>query len=470
MTARRLAFSWIPFALAIVPSVVTGRAMASASVAPSRGEAPGAEATAPTERRSLVIETIEVQGNTRTSAALVVTLSGLAAGDDASVGTILSAAERLRERRLFRSVDVHTRPGATPGRVTVVFDVVENRPHVRLGAGYEDLSGWYLIPVQLNLDNSFGRAEELRLSTRFGYRVAGVDLTYRKPDPRDPWRFTQVRFSAEGADHIYFDETTEIAHEVSGGRLEFRMGRRLGHSFAAEGWVASAAFEPDSSARVYHTNEDAGLVRGEDVPFEDVPSVLHRDLVRREELRLGLAAIVDTRDGRALATRGVWGRLVGELALSGKSNFGMGLWDLRAYLPLRNGLALAVRTRLGAVTAHAPFYERFYLGGLYTVRGYASQSLSPPNGTRHLASASVELRAPLVGTADRPSLTAITFLDAGLGWNARARIEDGAAGFGWGVRARVPFLGQLGLDVGIPLSDSPRSESFHVNGVIGWTF
>ena len=61
----------------------------------------------------------------------------------------------------------------------LVFDVQENRPHLRFGVGYEDFSSWYLLPAQLNADNLTGHGEALRLSARVGYRVAGVDLTLR---------------------------------------------------------------------------------------------------------------------------------------------------------------------------------------------------------------------------------------------------------------------------------------------------
>jgi len=422
--------------------------------------------------RALVIEDVTVSGNTRTSAPLVVRLSGLSAGAPAVPSEIVAAADRLRERRLFRRVEVHTRPGSAPGKLIVVFDIEENRPHVRLGAGYEDLSGWYLIPLQLNLDNLFGKAEELRLSTRFGYRVAGLELTAKRADAGDRLTFRELRLGAHGTQHVYFVDRTEIAHTVEGGELELRLGRRLRGPFGVEVSLASATFEPDSSAEVHHTDERTGATRGDPVPFEDLPEGLRDDLVRRKDARLGLSFVVDSRRGTALETRGVWGRAAGELSVSNRTDFATWLWDLRVYAPLRNGMALAARTRAGAVSPGAPFYERFYLGGLYTVRGYPSQSLSPPSGTARFAAASLELRAPLIGSAARPALTAIVFLDGGIGWDRARALDagDGAAGFGYGVRARVPFLGQLGLDVGFPLSPSPRDESFHVNGVIGWTF
>ena len=155
------------------------------------------EPTAGGHTRALRIVRLEFAGLRRTPVALAERAAGLAVPVPASPEAIGAAAERLRDSRLFRSVEVHTRPGEQPGDVVLVFDVRENQPHLRFGFGYEDYSGWYLIPVQLNADNLTGRGEGLTLGARLGYRVAGVELALRRPGRALALDYWELKLRAE---------------------------------------------------------------------------------------------------------------------------------------------------------------------------------------------------------------------------------------------------------------------------------
>ncbi len=124
-----------------------------------------------------------------------------------------------------------------------------------------------------------------------------------------------------------------------------------------------------------------------------------------------------------------------------------------------------LRLRGGVIGESAPFYDRFYVGGLYTVRGFPSQSLTAPEGSTSFGSASLEYRAALIGRRDAPRLAGLLFVDGGV-----TEGDDPAAAAGFGVRLRVPWLQSLGLDFGIPITESPVEEAFHANLSLGWSF
>lgn len=106
--------------------------------------------------------------------------------------------------------------------------------------------------------------------------------------------------------------------------------------------------------------------------------------------------------------------------------------------------------------------ERFSIGGVDTVRGYAQNQVVADNGV----SGTVELRIPL--TDDPNRLQLVPFLDAGYAWNNRtADPKDNAiAGLGLGVRWLITPDLDLRLDYGIPLIDvANQGNSLQESGV-----
>jgi outer membrane protein assembly factor BamA len=258
---------------------------------------------------------------------------------------------------------------------------------------------------------------------------------------------------------------------VGRGGFDLRLGRPLSRHWAWDGWVTLETFDADSTAEIGTTRETQGLEKGQEVPYDDLPPGVQSGVGRRQQTRLGLALGLDSRRGRSFTTRGLWGRTQFEAVYSKDGSFPRGEVDLRGYARAGRHIQLATRVRAAAVGDNAPFYQRFYVGGLYTVRGYPNQSLSPPGGNTRAAYASVELRTLWVGKGSDPLLVAFAFLDAGVGWNQGApELDTVATSIGYGVSLGLPWIDRLGLHVGFPLEPSPVNEAFHLNLSIGWTY
>ena len=434
------------------------------------GPATAAEVPAAHEK-SARIESILFEGNSRTQTGRAVEATGLRIGDTADPETIHAALERLLDSGLFRAADVSTRRGSPPAGLIIVFHVQENRPQLRLGAGYEDLTGWYLIPAELAFDNQLGRGERAAIGARLGYRVGGLFGAIRTT-PRRPsgWQL-ELRGDLLGEDRVYFLDETETAHHIDRRAVLVGARRGIGGPLRLDLWAGLDRIDADSTANVYQRNETRDRDRGDEIPFEGLPILIQDDVGRRSLARVGFALSADARRGAEIRRRGIWGRADVEYATSGRGDFASAGLDTRAYLPVGERLQLAARVRGAAVSAKAPFYERLYLGGIYTVRGYPSQSISPPEGNLNLAVASIELRRAVIGPANRPLLAAIAFIDGGIGGNhGLARAAQSAAGVGFGYRLRVPWVGYLGVDAAHPLSTSPVDDAFHLNVSLGWAF
>ncbi len=177
-------------------------------------------------------------------------------------------------------------------------------------------------------------------------------------------------------------------------------------------------------------------------------------------------------------TRGfrLGGRISPEFSLQGAA-FGYARVQLdgSAYQPVKSGLVLAERIRLGSILGAsrdriAPS-RRFYAGGGASVRGYGYQAIGPrdvnndPIGGRSLAEFSIEARVKTFG-----SFGVVPFLDGGTIYtSALPRLSDFQYGAGVGVRYYSNF-GPIRLDVGTPLNPQPGDSRIAVYVSLGQAF
>jgi outer membrane protein insertion porin family len=420
---------------------------------------------------TLKIESVELEGASRTPEHVLRRYWTLDQGSATDLAGIGRAVAELRASPLFDNVRYSLHPGSERGAVRLQLAVRERGPHLSLGAGYSDLSGWYLIPLELGLDNLGGLGEELRAGVRIGYRTSGAYLRYEEPRflARDlSWGF---RFYGDGIQRVYFLDGVEYSHGITRSGYEVHVARvpdggwgyRL--AYALEGTKADryAVARQDDAAR--------GLKRGDHLEEEDLPDAIRADVGHELAVRFRAELLRDTRRGRGLRAAGLWGAAGAEASAKGSGSFGRIFGDARLFVPVTPGVQSSLRLQAGAVGDAAPFYDRYYLGGLYTVRGFPNQSLSPPGGDTRFAAASLELRTRLLGSPEAPSLAGLVFADAGETWSRGSPSLDGvSAGAGYGLRLKLPWVGYAGLDAGIPLTKSPVDEAFHLYGTIGWTY
>jgi outer membrane protein assembly factor BamA len=147
--------------------------------------------------------------------------------------------------------------------------------------------------------------------------------------------------------------------------------------------------------------------------------------------------------------------------------------DYRNHFSLGEKTVISSRVSGGIMSSGAPYYERFYLGGNYSIRGFAEWSLSPAVGDDGYWLINTELRTPLIDSRrGQPKLTGLLFIDTGQGWQRGTdfKIEDVESAVGWGLRLRLPWVGTFGMDVGVPLSEGRTGDEFRVHGLLGFSF
>jgi len=423
---------------------------------------------------ALVLEDIVVGGNSRTSLATILLYLPVSPGERVDQPSLLAAVAALRGAQIFDSVEFYTRPGSQRGQLVLVLEVQEKHVHFRFGTGNTNLDGWYLVPVKLSLDNRLGRAERLDVAWKFGYRHLGLELDFFEPRAGDRRNYWGSRLYARRTDRAYFHQDIEYHHHVVRNGWEVRLGRLFSGTWTGDIGMRFETVEADSFATAAADDELRGVQSGDRLERHELPG----DIVGAVgESRSRNAVHIDLRlDSRSRdqvvgsPASGLWGRLKLEQVFQGSTSFPTVNGDLRAYQGIGDA-CLAVRTRVAAVGNRAAFYDRLYLGGYYTVRGYPGQSLSRSGGDTWLWSASGELRAPLIGERRSPRLAGLLFFDAGSsGFGSEPFFDEVALGTGFGLRLRLAWLGWLGLDFGVPLSAGPYDDAYRLHGSIGWSF
>jgi outer membrane protein insertion porin family len=172
--------------------------------------------------------------------------------------------------------------------------------------------------------------------------------------------------------------------------------------------------------------------------------------------------------------------------LGGKFSFIRLSAEGRWYQPLPERLLGALRLRLGAAkpignSDDIPLFERFYAGGLNSVRGYERRHVASsdvpgssdglvggdPIGGRTLVDGSLELRHPIT-----EKIGAAVFFDAG---QVSLRtfdfpFDDLRYGTGFGVSYKSP-IGPLRVDLGFPVPGPPHGDaSWQVHVSVGQVF
>lgn len=467
--ARLFAVTALALALALLGPVLVP------AVARAQADADSTAAAAPAVPRQLVLDGVELVGATRTKLETVYRYLPLRPGQVIDQAALVDGVDALREGGLFRSVSFYTRPGGERGRLVLVLEVVEHRLDFRWAAGNTNLDGWYLVPAMVAVDNAFGDGGNLDLRWRLGLRHSAAALRYDRPRVGNERTYWSLEAAAGSTERPYFADGVEFRHRVDASGLTFTRGRHLDARRLAEFSLEASTIDVARHSVAYSRSQDGSIDFDQEISGADLPTAIGDAVGRRARVAAHLDLQVDSRaEGRRAGTPtgGLWGRAKGGLVVrEGRTGHADLLLDLRAYRDTRVGV-LATRVRAAWVGEAADFTDRLYLGGMYSLRGFASGALSPPDGDTWQWSGSVELRNPILTDARGTNLAGLFFIDAGAGGagDADDPYTGTAVSVGYGLRMRVRWLDWIGVDVGFPLTERPLDTRFQGHASIGWSF
>lgn len=409
-----------------------------------------------TESEKFQVESINIEGNTKTKSIVILRELVLGPGDVFDSVRMKISKIRLENTRFFDDVNVTPESTNIPGRRNLRVAVKEARTgNLTFGAGFSSLERAVIFAevTQSNFDlfnrKSFfqGDGQKFRLRLQLGSQSSEIVLAFE-----EPWLFERELALGFQLFRTTSDYQSAYYEEIrTGGQLYLR--KRL---FGLVEGMASYTYEV-----VDIKNVDPGA-----------PAVFQSLAGQTAISKLGFTLLRDTRDKIINTTRGNRMELITELAggpIGGDADYYRLEFRGSQFYPVFEfqEQVLALIGRAGVVdnfgdSRDVPFYDKYFLGGPQTLRGFEYREVGPKNnfgeplGGKTYAFFSAEYSLDVV----KPIRFAL-FYDAGF-VNADAydfSPADFNDNFGIGIRLFVAGA-PLSLDFGIPLT----SDRFNKKG------
>ncbi|MFU8819549.1 MAG: outer membrane protein assembly factor BamA, partial [Desulfurivibrio sp.] len=324
------------------------------------------------EKNALVhINRIIIRGNTRTRDKVIRREILVQEGGIMDTSSIRKSMERLQQLGYFEEIDIRPEPALMQEDLMDIQIEVKEKPTgtFSIGAGYSSMDK-LMFMGQVSQDNFMGKGQRLALQADISSKAARYNLNFTEPrldDSKLLFGFDLYNWERE-----YIDYTKES----TGGALRF--GYPLG-----EKWNTYWGYGYEDS-----TLSDVSP----GAPRAITDSI---DLKVSSFIRLGL--VRDTRNNRLDPSRGsladvgvkhVGGFLGGDTAFSRFEGSATRFfhWD---EIPLLretrskwlNSTTFRLKGSMGYIreneSGKLPIYEKFFLGGLRTLRGFETATISP---------------------------------------------------------------------------------------------
>ena len=416
----------------------------------------------------LIVESIEIEGNTKTKREVILHYVSFRKGDAVTAESLNANWLRLSQTNFFKDVDLYTRPGSEKGHVIVVIEIKERRrPFLQFEGGHSDLGGWYFVPLSLRFDNMFGRGNFSSLQFYLGDRHSKLSLNYSNRNLFDASAYLDIELHGGQQRFIHYIDSQEAIQDVDVGGLDIRFGGNKGIFKYIYFGFQTKTYQPKASLKF---TENDSTVEEAGIPIE-----LALQAQKRQFSTISIGLHADLRDNAIYPLKGFWGALIfGQTkeTLEIKNHFRRFTVDARAYQQVVNKNVIAVNLKAGYVGDEATFYQRFYLGGANSFRGVPERRLTPLGyGTKFFLS-HLELRFPFSSKSVlKTGASGVLFFDIGGLWQAGQdpKGEDLFNSFGFGFRFKLPVVGLTRMDFSFPL-DEINDDDFQFHLSLGHAF
>lgn len=412
------------------------------------------------ESEKFFVESIKIEGNTKTKSRVIIRELALRPGDVFDLNRMETSQARLENTAYFEDVRLNPESTNVPGRRDLGITVREARTgNFTFGAGFGSVESAvvYFEITQGNFDLFNWRSGFQGDGQKFRFRAAlGTDSNEVVLTFEEPWLFEQrLAFGVE----LFRRESDFNSTEYN----ELRTGFEL--------YLRRRLFEL-VEARLSYRLELVEIfdVAGTEPPFppgggvDNVADVFQE--AEGEELvsKIGLTFLRDNRNSLLFTRRGNRTSVGSELAgLGGEVNYFKLEGRTAHFVPTFDLLeqSFSIVARAGSIAPYGqtdivPFYDRFYLGGPDSLRGFDFRDIGPrdPDDRNESVGGNTYglLSLEYLFRIAEP-LGLVVFYDAGFVNEDEYDFSASDYADNWGVGARVLLMGSpLKLDLGIPIT------------------
>jgi outer membrane protein insertion porin family len=391
------------------------------------------------EGPEVYVERINIAGNVRSQDKILRREIPLVEGELFTLQKLQRARQRLINLGFFETVNVNTAPGADKTKIIVNVEVVERPTGLfAIGGGFSSVDS-FLGSIDVAQRNFLGRGWEVSARVRAGVKTQQGLVSFT-----EPWFLD--RPLAVGFD-LY--DTIRQYDEYKLDSLGLTL--RMSHPFADYWrWLIQ-----------YRVTRDR---------ISDIVSTVATELLAEEGTRvtslIGATLTRDSRDNLVAPTKGGSISMSAEFAgLGGDSRFFRTIANATYFHPIWLDHILSGRVEggygVGWGGQDLPLFERFYLGGPNTIRGFKFRKVSPIDAAGVRIGGDTELLGNLEYIIPLPmNIRLAGFFDIGnvYGGNVSFDPTNLREAAGAGVRWISPF-GPIRLDYGVNL-DRRTGEDF----------
>lgn len=407
------------------------------------------------------IDRIRIAGNAKTRDKVIRREIRLAEGELYNATALKKSKQNIMNLGFFEEANLTTAKGKTDNRLNLNVDVKEKATGTfSIGGGFSSLDG-FVGQGSVQQANFLG----LGLKANASVSLGGKSSTYNI-GLTDPY-FLDTKWSLGG--DVYRTEREYVDYTRKATGADIKGGYQISDTLST---FLLYKFETKSITK-------------ESIALQETRRT-HPDLVSEPDSTTSslMASLTsNTTDYRMDPTSGMINSLSLEFAgLGGTSKFVRYIGNSSFFTPVAFGTVFMLRGTLGYMQkmgATLPLDEKFYLGGISTLRGYGGRTVSPyvdvpdtdpqtgepgkPGATKpkfkHAfiggdaeAVFNAEYTMPLLKDA---GLKGVLFFDAGNSSDGLGNVFSGIlSSYGFGIRWFSP-IGPLRLEYGIPLN--PRS-------------
>ncbi len=398
----------------------------------------------------VTIERIYITGNAKTRDKVARREMRLMEGELYSATGFKRSKQNLMNTGYFEEANVSTVKGSSSNKLDVKVDLKEKPTGAfTIGGGYSSLDGM-VFQGSVSQSNFLG----LGLKASASAAIGGKSNTYSL-GLTDPY-FLDTKWTIGGDVYRSEREYTDYDRRLTG--FDFKAGYPLSDNLSI---FTMYKYEIKDIYAIYNT------------AILQYPEVYNIRLGTKTTSAIHGSLTHNDTDYRFDPSSGMVNSISLEYAgIGGDNKYARAIVDNTFYKPLWWKLVGSTRIVLGTVNqvggAAVDMDEKFYLGGIGTLRGYSSRSVSPfsystitidgvtsslkvnTGGSRELFG-NAEIKFPLIPES---GLKGVAFFDYGNAWESGLTPPRLQMSYGAGIRWASP-MGPLRLEYGIPIN--PRA-------------